>query len=133
MEFSGIAWSVTFQKTKWFQRFTVYTSRKHQKTRDFFMFSRGLYCRCWNHVLFTKFTDQNISENLNIFGCTICPAGNYMFKIKKRNTRARCEICSMLTIKTPERRQWRRSGVFIVNFEHISHLFLAFLLLTLNM
>ena len=27
---------------------------------------------------------------------------------------------------------WRRSGVFIVNFEHISHLFLLFLLLTLN-
>ena len=27
----------------------------------------------------------------------------------------------------------RRSGVFIVNFEHISHLALVFLLLTLNM
>ena len=27
---------------------------------------------------------------------------------------------------------WRRSGVFIVNFEHISHLFLVFLLFTLN-
>ena len=27
----------------------------------------------------------------------------------------------------------RRSGVFIVNFEHISHLILVFLLLTLNM
>ena len=27
---------------------------------------------------------------------------------------------------------WRHSGVFIVNFEHISHLFLGFLLLTLN-
>ena len=25
-----------------------------------------------------------------------------------------------LTIKTPERRQWRRSDVFIVNSEHIS-------------
>ena len=25
---------------------------------------------------------------------------------------------SKLTIKTPERRQWRRSGVFIVRFEH---------------
>ena len=37
-----------------------------------------------------------------------------------------------LTIKTSERRQWR-SGVFIVNFEHISHLALLFLLLTLNM
>ena len=27
-------------------------------------------------------------------------------------------------------RRWRRSSVFIVNFEHILHLFLAFLLLT---
>ena len=38
-----------------------------------------------------------------------------------------------LTRKTLERRQWRRSGVFLVNFEHISHLALVFLLLTLNM
>ena len=30
--------------------------------------------------------------------------------------------CSKLTIKTPKRRQWRRVGVFIVAFEHISHL-----------
>ena len=34
---------------------------------------------------------------------------------------------------TTERRQWRCSSVFIVNFEHISHLVLVFLLLTLNM
>ena len=40
------------------------------------------------------------------------------------------EICSKLTIKMPERRYWRRSGIFIVNFEHISHLALVFLLLT---
>ena len=32
----------------------------------------------------------------------------------------------------PERRQWSHSGVFIVNFEHISHPFLMLLLLTLN-
>ena len=32
------------------------------------------------------------------------PAGNYMFKVKNRNTRTRCEICSKLTMKTPERR-----------------------------
>ena len=38
---------------------------------------------------------------------------------------------SKLTTKTRERRQRRHSGVFIVNFESISHLFLAFLLLTL--
>ena len=35
--------------------------------------------------------------------------------------------------KTPERRRWRHFGVFIVNFEHISHLVLVSLLLTLNM
>ena len=28
------------------------------------------------------------------------PAGNYMFKVSKRNTRTRCEICSKLAIKT---------------------------------
>ena len=44
----------------------------------------------------------------------------------------RCEICSKLTIKIPERRHWRRSGIFIVNFEHISYLVLVFLLLTLS-
>ena len=36
--------------------------------------------------------------------CKIYPAGNYMFKVNNRNTRTRCEICSKLTIKTPERR-----------------------------
>ena len=59
-------------------------------------------------------------------------AGNYMFKVNDRSTRRRCEIFSKLTKKTPERRQWRRFGVFIVNFEHISHLGLVFLLLTLS-
>ena len=36
-----------------------------------------------------------------------------------------------ITIKTLE--QWRCSSVFLVNFEHISHLALVFLLTTLNM
>ena len=44
----------------------------------------------------------------------------------------RCEIFSKLTIKTPTRLHWRCSGVFIVNFEYISHPFLVFLLLSLN-
>ena len=57
------------------------------------------------------------------------PAGNYMFKVNNKNTRTSCEICSKLTIKTPER--WR-SGVFIVNFEHVSHLVQLFSLLTLR-
>ena len=49
------------------------------------------------------------------------PAGNYMPKANNRNTRTRSEICSKLTIKTPERRQWHYSGIFIANPEHIPH------------
>ena len=60
------------------------------------------------------------------------PTGNYMFKISNRNTRTRFEICSDLTIKTPEWRHWRRSGVFIVKIEHISHLILVSLWRTLR-
>ena len=59
------------------------------------------------------------------------PAGNNMFKVNNRNTRTRGEICSKLTIKIPDRRHWRRSSIFIANFEQISHLVLVFLLLTL--
>ena len=35
------------------------------------------------------------------------PAGNYLLKVNNRNTRTRCEICSKLTIKTPERCHWQ--------------------------
>ena len=62
----------------------------------------------------------------------IYPATIYLLKVSSRNSRTRREICSNLTIKKPELRQWRCSGVFMVNFEHISRLVLVFLLLTLN-
>ena len=32
-----------------------------------------------------------------------------------------CKICSKLTMKTPQQRRLRRSGVFITKFEQISH------------
>ena len=53
----------------------------------------------------------------------LSPAGIYLSKVNKRNTRTMCEICSKLTLKTPGGRQWRRSGVFSVNFEQIYTLF----------
>ena len=75
-------------------------------------------------------------DNLFLFtGCwklvilQIFPAGKYMFKVNNRNTRTRGEICSKITVKTIR----TTSGVFVVNFEHISHLVLVFRLLTLNM
>ena len=42
------------------------------------------------------------------------------------------EICSELAIKIPELRQLRRSGVFFINFEHISQIVLVFPLIILN-
>ena len=57
------------------------------------------------------------------------PVSIYLFKVYNRNTRKRCEVCSELT---PEERQSRRSGIFIVNFKHIPYHILVFLLLNLN-
>ena len=58
--------------------------------------------------------------------------GNYVFKVNNRNPRARCDLYWKLTIKTPDRHRSRHSSVFTVNFQHISYLVLAFLLLPLS-
>ena len=58
------------------------------------------------------------------------PGITCLSKLNNRNTRKRCEICLKLTTET-QKRQWRRYGIFSVNFEHISHFLLVFLLLTL--
>ena len=44
------------------------------------------------------------------------PAGNYMFKVNNRNNRTRCEICSKLTMKIPERRQWLKPKILLSYF-----------------
>ena len=56
----------------------------------------------------------------------ILPTNIYLFKVSNRNIRKRCEICSELTIKIPERRQWRRSDVLLLNL-NIFHTFFYFL------
>ena len=71
------------------------------------------------------------SKNFNIPKWIV--ASIFLLKVNIRNTTTRCEICSKLTIKTPKQHPLHFSGVFIVNFEHISHFVLVLLLLTLNM
>ena len=59
------------------------------------------------------FTSQTLPSRQNPFGacgCSVSPLADtkndpvsiYLLKVKNRNTRTRCEIYSMLTIKTPE-------------------------------
>ena len=95
------------------------------KSMDWFLYDRKLHLRTtefWIHLwAFVIFTGTRRSL-----------AGNYLLKVNSKNTRTKCEICSKLSVKKPERRQWRRSDVFVVNFEHISHLALVFLMLTLK-
>ena len=62
--------------------------------------------KIYSAKIFGKYLQITVTEETN------------MFKVNNRNTRTWCEICSKLTIKTPE----RCSGAVFVNFEHISHL-----------
>ena len=55
-----------------------------------------------------------------------------MVKVNNSNTRAKYEICSKLTKKTPGWHHFFRSGVLIVSFEHILHINLVSMLLNLN-
>ena len=83
--------------------------------------------RRWSSTkLRNGYIKESTETKLSIFNIFL--AAIYLLKVNNINSRTRCEICSKLTIKTAE----RRSGVFIVNYEHISHLVLAFLLLTFN-
>ena len=98
--------------------------------------------RCWKtftkmclpaNIYLFKVKYRNIKKRWETCSKLIINTANiYLFKVNNRNTRKRLEICLKLVIKTPERHYWRRSGVFIVNFKHISHLFLVSPLLTLN-
>ena len=58
---------------------------------------------------------------------TLFIPSRHLLKGNNVNTTATCKICSRLTIKSPERRHWRLSGVFIFNFQLIWHYFWYFL------
>ena len=49
--------------------------------------------------------DANCVDQWKLFNTEITqfPARIYLLKVNDKNTRASCEICSKLTIKTPER------------------------------
>ena len=103
--------------------------------RNFYLFLLFYYFLLTFTIIGNIFKSSD-SRNLRIFFLRFrlspfCnPAGNYMLRVNNRNTRTRCKICSKLK-NTPERRHWHRSGVFSINSEHISHLNVVFILLTL--
>ena len=87
---------------------------------DVFIFDFEQVLLCW------------VFQGEEAFSNSVYWVNIYLFKFNNGNTRIICEIFSKLTVKTLELRQWRRSGIFVVNFEMISHIVLVFPLLTLN-
>ena len=71
------------------------------------------YWYLWVHLCYGKGSNNSAKTQLT-FTCS---------KLTIETLKKGCEIWLKLTIKTPERRQWRRSGVFIVNFEYNLHPF----------
>ena len=73
----------------------------------------------------------NLEAVLGVTPLSLFPADIYLSELTMETPEQSVEICLKLTITTPERRQWRRPDIFIINFEHISNLLLVFLLLPL--
>ena len=79
----------------------------------------------------------NMNYRYVLFKLHHYPANKYMVRVSNRNTRKSCEICSKLTIKTPERRRiyfTPFSSVSIVNLKQTNifwdkpfHLLLCYL------
>ena len=88
------------------------------------------------------FSSRGSNQNVLMPFCNVSnPANNYLFKFNNENSRATREICSKLTIKTPEKCPTSFMvvisfksfvvhnvvhGVFIDNFKQISHVALVF-------
>ena len=71
---------------------------------DATLLKNGLHGRCF-HVSFVEFYGVTFLRNTSgRLPLKHYPTGICLFKVNNKNTRTRCEICSKLTIKTPERR-----------------------------
>ena len=113
--------------THWKMRLLKILQRQKEKVEHW----RVLFHFIWMTELI-RCQQSDVALLTIITTCNNNPANIYLFKVNSGNNRKRWKICSQQATKTTERRHWRRSGAFIVNFKHISHLFLQFLLLNLN-
>ena len=129
-------------KTKWYlswknlRKFLVSEfifSQKHHPCSTYTKFSEKLIFfirlkfQLTFYWFFIKFKQVLTKDFINPLRANI-----YLFIFNNKNNIKKCKIPAKLTIKKLTGHHWSHSGVFIDNFEHISHLFLAFLLFTWN-
>ena len=83
-----------------------------------------VFCLCETCICLQEYLNLGLLEINCYFAVATQEACSY--------SKLATQTCSKLTMATLKRCQWRRLVVFIVDYEHILPLFLAFLLLFLN-
>ena len=89
-----------------FRKIPPYFKNHLQPTAKLPKIAQSVYNIAYYEHVFIRFdlakSHQKIRTKLilEILLGNIIPAGNYMFKVNNGNTRAKCEICSNLTIRT---------------------------------
>ena len=105
-----VSWNYEIFSSTWPQIYLNIARLLRKKAHAWTFFHVNKMHHVWLFQLF--FAKRKISLTFGI----------YLLRVSNKNTRTRCEICSKLIVKTPERRQWPCSDLVLV-----------FLLLTLNM
>ena len=94
-----------------FQRTTTEENHAYNFLKHVFVLSRFLHLqyqlqRKMKHNTYLKYSKKlkrNQKSQTGFSKNRHYPVNIYLLKVNNRNTRTRCEICSKLTIKTPER------------------------------
>ena len=106
-------WVIPFQTNVLF-----YTPCKHPVTTRFLKFSGGIkreHGPIWAKapILYCEWKGLNL--NFKPFLANI-----YLFNVNNRTIGKGCEICLKLTLKTPERRHWRKLWTYFTTFSSAS-------------
>ena len=64
-----------------------------------------IFITCATPWILKKFSEQLLRKHLQETRQQLHPSRIYQLKVNNRNTRTRCEMCSKLTTKTPQRRK----------------------------
>ena len=141
------------QKSKWFSSYNINQDQKRavllffatpfclnslKENRKNFMRNLKKLGALWTYATFLRTTQKILttdtfhSRELIAVILKKNQTNIYLFKVNNGNTKKRWGTYSKLTIKSSNWRHWCRSGLVFVNFGHISHLFVVFLLMTLH-
>ena len=92
-----MTWAVILERV-YILKFSIQLSLAHKSRRGFYgsQCSYFVYCGCFKYLWACSVTESVTGTTRTI------SVGIHLLEANNRNNRTRCEICSKLTIKTPE-------------------------------